>query len=84
MKKLDDLKLRENTIVIFVGDNGTARYITVPMKDGSEVKGGKAMPIETGTGVPMLASWGKYESQFKNHHRFYGHLCRCHEHSGSC
>lgn len=67
MKKLDDLKLRENTIVIFVGDNGTARYITVPMKDGSEVKGGKAMPIETGTGVPMLASWGKYESQFKNH-----------------
>ena len=67
LKKLDNLKLRENTIVIFVGDNGTARYITVPMKDGSEVKGGKAMPIETGTGVPMLASWGKYESQLKKH-----------------
>ena len=67
MNKLEALNLKDNTIVIFVGDNGTARYITVPMKDGSTVKGGKAMPIETGTGVPMLASWGKYNNLIPKH-----------------
>lgn len=67
MKKLNDLKLADNTIVIFVGDNGTARYITTPMKDGSFVRGGKGMPIETGTGVPLIASWGKYNSKLQSH-----------------
>lgn len=61
MKKLEDLKIADNTIVIFIGDNGTARYIFTPMKDGSVVKGGKGMSLETGTAVPMLARWGKYE-----------------------
>ena len=61
MKKLEDLKIADNTIVIFVGDNGTARYIFTPMKDGSYVQGGKATTLETGTAVPMLAKWGKYE-----------------------
>lgn len=61
MNKLDELKIADNTIVIFVGDNGTARYIYTPMKDGSVVQGGKATTLETGTAVPMLAKWGKYE-----------------------
>ncbi|BCS84544.1 arylsulfatase [Prevotella herbatica] len=60
MKKLKDLGIEDNTIVIFIGDNGTARYITTPMKDGTMYKGGKAMPIEAGTAVPMIARWGKY------------------------
>lgn len=61
MKKLDDLQIADNTIVIFIGDNGTARYIFTPMKDGSVVQGGKCTSLETATAVPMLARWGKYE-----------------------
>lgn len=65
MKKLKDLGLEDNTIVIFVGDNGTARYVSTPMKDGTRVQGGKGMRIETSTAVPMLARWGKYT--YKKH-----------------
>ena len=61
MDKLDELGIADNTIVIFVGDNGTAQYINTPMKDGSVVQGGKATTKETGTAVPMLARWGKYD-----------------------
>ena len=67
LKKLDDLKIADNTIVIFVGDNGTARYIYTPMKDGSKVQGGKATTLETGTAVPMIARWGKYSKNLKKH-----------------
>lgn len=60
MDKLRLLKLEDNTIVIFIGDNGTATYISTKMKDGTRVQGGKARTIETGTAVPMIARWGKY------------------------
>lgn len=65
LAKLDQLKLADNTIVIFVGDNGTARYIEVPMKDGSIVKGGKGMTKDTGVRVPLIMNWGKYK--YQNH-----------------
>ena len=58
VKKLKDLGIYDNTIIIFVGDNGTARYITTPMKDGSFVKGGKGMNIDASVAVPMIARWG--------------------------
>lgn len=65
LAKLDQLKLTDNTIVLFIGDNGTAHYIEVPMKDGSTVKGGKGMTIDTGVRVPLIMNWGKYK--YKNH-----------------
>lgn len=67
LKKLKELGLDKNTIVIFVGDNGTARYIFTPMKNGTKVQGGKALPLETGTAVPMIAYWGKYAKDYKKH-----------------
>ena len=53
VKKLKDLGIYDNTIIIFVGDNGTARYISTPMKDGSVVKGGKGMNIDASVAVPI-------------------------------
>ncbi len=56
-QKLTELGLRENTLVIFSGDNGTHRSITTEMRGGREVKGGKGMMTDTGSQVPLLASW---------------------------
>ena len=57
LKKLTDLGLRENTLVIFSGDNGTWKPITTQMNDGREIKGGKGSMLDTGSWVPLLANW---------------------------
>ena len=54
--KLDDLKIRENTLVIFTGDNGTDRAITTQTVNGP-VRGGKSFMTNTGTHVPMIVTW---------------------------
>lgn len=56
LKKLDELGMRENTLVIFSADNGTDQ-VTTELVDGREVKGGKATLRDTGSWVPLLASW---------------------------
>jgi len=57
LKKLDDLGMRENTLVIFAGDNGTPPWLVTQMKDGRKVSFGKATMKDTGSWVPCLASW---------------------------
>jgi arylsulfatase A len=53
---LDELKIRENTVVFFTGDNGTTRGI--PSQLGARtVIGGKGSMADTGSRVPLLASW---------------------------
>lgn len=54
---LDELGVRENTLVLFVGDNGTAGSITSAMKDGRTIAGAKGRLTDAGTHVPMIASW---------------------------
>ncbi|MFO7973901.1 MAG: sulfatase-like hydrolase/transferase, partial [Candidatus Hydrogenedentota bacterium] len=54
---LEELGLRDNTLVIFTGDNGTNRRISSKMRDGSVIEGAKGRPIETGTHVPLVANW---------------------------
>lgn len=54
--KLDELGLRENTLVIFTGDNGTATSVTSMMGD-KKVKGGKGTTKNAGTHVPFIANW---------------------------
>src|SRR5688500_9465040 len=54
--KLDALGLRENTLVLFLGDNGTGRDITSQFK-GRPYPGGKGESTARGTHVPLIANW---------------------------
>jgi arylsulfatase A len=54
--RLESLGLRENTLVIFTGDNGTDVPI-VSMMNGRAVAGGKGKTTDAGTRVPLTASW---------------------------
>jgi arylsulfatase A-like enzyme len=55
-EKLDELGIRENTLVLFLGDNGTNRRITSPTTQG-DVTGHKGFPDDGGTRVPLIAHW---------------------------
>ncbi|MCC5906814.1 MAG: sulfatase-like hydrolase/transferase [Balneolaceae bacterium] len=54
--KLEELGLRENTLIIFTSDNGTDRGI-VSMVNGEEFVGAKLSLIKGGTHVPLIANW---------------------------
>lgn len=56
--RLDELGLRDNTLVIFTGDNGTNQKITSRLGD-REYPGGKGKTSDNGTHVALLASWPK-------------------------
>ena len=55
--KLAEMGLRNNTLLLFTGDNGSPRGIQSAMKDGTVVAGGKGTPLDAGTHVPLIASW---------------------------
>jgi arylsulfatase A len=56
--ELEKLKLRDRTLVIFVGDNGTgqqhAKRSTI---GGKPLSGNKSQMLEGGALVPMIANW---------------------------
>jgi arylsulfatase A len=54
--KLDELGLRENTVVMFLGDNGTHPTVTSRFK-GTDYQGGKGTGTARGTHVPFIANW---------------------------
>jgi arylsulfatase A len=56
MAELDKLGLREKTLVIFSGDNGTAVGYPSPVR-GRMVNGAKGSMLEGGSRVPLIASW---------------------------
>ena len=56
LDKLDQSGLRENTLVIFYSDNGTHQSI-LSEAGGKPVRGGKGLPIDAGTRVPMFVDW---------------------------
>jgi len=54
--ELEKLGLREKTLVLFSGDNGTA--LTYPSTVGGRmINGKKASMLEGGSRVPLIASW---------------------------
>jgi len=53
---LEHSGVAENTLLLFVGDNGTDRKIT-SRQNGHEVRGGKALTLQSATHVPFIAWW---------------------------
>ncbi len=54
--RLDQLGLRTNTLVLFLGDNGTGRG-TASMMGAKEVMGGKGSTQDAGMHVPLIVNW---------------------------
>ncbi len=54
--KLDELGLRENTLILFTGDNGTGVSVTSRFK-GTDYPGGKGTGTVRGNHVPLIANW---------------------------
>src|SRR2546429_3389477 len=58
MSELDRLHLREKTLVLFTGDNGTARFgVQAATVNGKSISGQKATMLEGGSRVPLAANW---------------------------
>jgi arylsulfatase A len=54
--KLDDLKLRDNTLILFLGDNGTGKGVKSQLR-GAAYPGGKGNTNARGMHVPLIANW---------------------------
>lgn len=70
IQALDDLGLRDNTLVIYLSDNGTPHHYISEYRDGEYLKepvfseiggeliqGGKSYLTDQGTHVPFIANW---------------------------
>jgi len=56
--KLEEAGIRENTLIMVTGDNGTNKSITSPWPSrGGQIKGGKGLMIDDGTHVAFIANW---------------------------
>jgi len=56
VQRLETLGLRDDTLILFVGDNGTDRKIVSAM-GAKTIRGNKGHTNAAGTHVPMIASW---------------------------
>ncbi len=54
--RLDSLGLREKTLIVFMGDNGTAAGVSSKFRNGTVV-GAKGKTIDGGTRVPLIVNW---------------------------
>ncbi len=57
LSALEARGLRENTLVLFISDNGCPDYIGPGVCSNAPFRGFKAMYLEGGVRVPMIASW---------------------------
>ena len=54
--KIDELGIRDNTLILWTGDNGTYTGLTNRFR-GRDYRGGKGSPHDNGTHVGFIASW---------------------------
>lgn len=54
--KLDALGLRERTLVLFTGDNGSKHGVEMKLKDGTVYPGGKGNTSDSGVHVPLIVN----------------------------
>lgn len=54
--RLDELGIRDDTLLVFLGDNGTHRRITSRFA-GRDYPGGKGLTSRRGTHVPLIVNW---------------------------
>lgn len=57
LRTLDKLGIADNTIVLFLADNGTDRDLVNTWGDGKKIAGGKGTMTDRGTHVPLLVRW---------------------------
>jgi len=78
--KLDELEIRDNTLVLFLGDNGTGKG-TISQWKGQAYPGGKGSTTARGMHVPLIANWpghvpaGKVNDDLIDSTDFYPTLC---------
>ncbi|MBT8308041.1 MAG: sulfatase-like hydrolase/transferase [Maribacter sp.] len=64
--KVEELGIQDNTLLLFVGDNGTDRDVT-SANDGKTIRGNKGYTSDAGTHVPLIAFWdGKIKKESIN------------------
>ena len=58
VKALDSMKMRENTLIVFMGDNGTAAEgVARATVNGKKLSGKKGDMLECGSLVPWIVNW---------------------------
>jgi len=57
LQTLDDLGIADNTIIIFLADNGTDTGLINQWGEGKSIAGGKGTMTDRGTHVPLLIRW---------------------------
>jgi arylsulfatase A len=57
MQTLDELGIADDTVLIFLADNGTDRRISNNWGDGKAIRGGKGTMTDRGTRVPLIVRW---------------------------
>jgi arylsulfatase A len=59
VKVLEDLGIRDNTLIVFTGDNGTHKSIIspFPQRKEKEIVGGKGTMTDAGNHVAFIANW---------------------------
>lgn len=57
VKKLKETGLRENTLIVVTGDNGTNRSLSSPLPLRGTIRGGKGSMQDAGNRVAFVANW---------------------------
>jgi arylsulfatase A len=80
VNEVDRLGIRDNTLILFTGDNGTDKPVVSEL-NGRSIAGGKGLMTDAGTRVPLIANWpdtiskGKISSDLVDFSDFFPTLC---------